>query len=94
MTEFAFNRWFLEGILKANVCEVKFTRVTGGISTMRCTLKSEYLQPISDKEKLERDVRKRFATDVISVWNLDKKGWRSFKIENLLNLEIIDALPV
>lgn len=84
-----FQRWFLEGILKANVCKIHFTRVSGGVSTMRCTLKPEYLPEYTgDKEHLERANQVRIENEIIAVWNLDKNDWRCFKIENLINLEI------
>ena len=96
VTKVDFQRWFLEGILKANVCKIQFTRVSGGVSTMRCTLKPEYLPEYAgDKEHLERANQVRIANEIITVWHLDKKGWRCFKIENLINLEIEeDALPI
>lgn len=95
MTDLSFNRWYLEGILKDNVCNVKFTRVSGGTSSMKCTLKSEYLPEYhGDQDRLDKAEQKRKDNEIIAVWNLDKKGWRCFKIENLIDLEIVDALPV
>lgn len=95
MTNLAFNRWYLEGILKDNVCNVEFERVAGGKSRMRCTLKSEYLPEYhGDQARLDKAEHLRKDNAIIAVWNLDKKGWRCFKIENLIDLEIVDALPV
>ena len=95
VTTVDFQRWFLEGILKANVCKIQFTRVSGGISTMRCTLKPEYIPEYTgDAEKLVISDHIRQVNGIIAVWNIDKSGWRCFKIENLINLEIEDALPI
>jgi hypothetical protein len=96
ITTVDFQRWFLEGILKANVCKIHFTRVSGGVSTMRCTLKPEYLPAYTgDKDNLARSEQTRLANNIIAVWNLDKNSWRCFKVDNLINLEIEeDALPL
>lgn len=96
VTNLDFQRWFLEGILKANVCKIQFTRVSGGVSTMRCTLKPEYLPEYTGSlDNLARSEQNRKVNNTIAVWNLDKEGWRCFKVENLINLEIEeDALPI
>jgi hypothetical protein len=95
ITTVDFQRWFLEGILKSNICKIRFTRVSGGISTMRCTLKPEYIPEYTgDAEKLAVANRMRQVNHILAVWNIDKNGWRCFKIENLIDMEIVDALPI
>lgn len=73
-------------MLKAGVCKVTFTKVNGEKREMRCTLVRDMIPPEStpklfDDEKLEN------TSDVIRVFDLDARGWRSFKIANVIEFK-------
>ena len=77
--------------LRDHVLEVTFTKVNGEQRVMRCTLK-ENLLPESYKTdiKEENDFHQK-NPDVIACWDVQKGGWRSFRIDSVQYLQIIDA---
>ncbi len=76
----------LNSLLKNNICEVTFTKINGDIRVMPCTLMESQLPAITEKTI---DVTKAVNQEVISVWCLDKKQWRSFRVANVQKVEII-----
>jgi len=76
------NRNILLDALKNHECTVTFTKVNGETRVMPCTLK-ENLVP-----KLEHKGTKKSNEAVVSVWCLDKREWRSFRVDNVVDLQI------
>jgi hypothetical protein len=85
----------LRTLLLENECVVEFTKVNGEVRSMPCTLKAEFIpdptpalhftntdNPI-DFPHLKKE--KKVNPDVMSVWCLDKKEWRSFRIANVIS---------
>lgn len=60
-----------------------FTKSDGTERQMKCTLKEEFIQQY--EKKTER-VRKE-NEDVLSVWDLDNNGWRSFRVDSIKNID-------
>lgn len=76
----------LVDLLKNNVVEVTFTKVDGDLRVMSSTLMESHLparEPISDAPK------KKENPEVISVWDTNKQGWRSFRVKNVVETKII-----
>lgn len=71
----------LQETLKDNIVTVTFTKANGEERVMRCTLIESYIQ---EKGKGVRKVN----ADVISVWDLDKNGWRSFRKDSVKTYEV------
>ena len=96
MSDLAFNRWFLESVLKDNVCLIKYTRITGGLSAMKCTLKDDYIPEYTgDTKRLKLVKELRETNGILVVWNIDKKGWRCFNLDGFIDLEVINGtLPI
>ena len=76
----------LTDLLLNNVCEVTFTKVNGESRTMPCTLIEGLLPVRVVKENAEP---KKQKDDVLSVFCLDKKEWRSFRIENVTEIKVV-----
>jgi hypothetical protein len=76
------NKIELEKVLKSGVVELKFTKVDGSIREMRATRKLDLIgeehTPKKDSTPLETTLR---------VFDLDAKGWRSFRVENLIEIK-------
>lgn len=51
--------------------------------TMRCTLKEEIVK------SAVKGTGKPVADDVIPVWDLENNGWRSFKHDSVISVEMI-----
>lgn len=71
--------------LQNNVCRVTFTKVNGEIREMPCTLKREVVPVVESKGV------KKPNDSVLSVWCTDKQAWRSFRIDSVTNVEVINA---
>jgi len=83
------GREWLQGLLKEGNVIVTFTKSTGEERKMKCTLKEDVV-PLYEK-KTERVKAKN--DNVLSVWDLDKNEWRSFKLDSIKTVEfgIIDT---
>ena len=79
------NRDDMKATLLENVCDVRFTKVDGTTRDMRCTLKSDFLP---DGEVSENN-KKAVTEAVLPVWDLDKKAWRSFRIDSVTEMQLV-----
>ena len=75
----------IKDLLHTGPCMVQFTKVDGTTRHMKCTL-AEELIPASTEEKKTDRVKKE-NPDVLAVWDLEKAGWRSFRLDTLLEIE-------
>jgi hypothetical protein len=80
----------LSELLHTGTCVVEFTKVNGEVRLMPCTLKAELIPPAPIKVLAEGEVPKvkKENPDVMSVWCLDKKEWRSFRIANVISAKV------
>jgi hypothetical protein len=85
-------------LLHAGECVVEFTKVNGEVRTMPCTLNESLILPalvhVTNTDNpvdfpAPKKVKKQ-NPDVMSVWCLDKKEWRSFRIANVISAKAKD----
>ena len=82
------DRNILLEALKNHECTVTFTKVNGETRVMPCTLKADVI-PTPPADIASKSVVKRHENqNVVSVWCLDKKEWRSFRVDNVVDLQI------
>ena len=88
----------LSALLHTGECVVEFTKVDGTVRSMPCTL-SETLIPPPPVHETNTDNPIDFPTpkkekkqnpDVMNVWCLDQKEWRSFRIANVISAKAKD----
>lgn len=77
--------------LHENVVEVHFTKVNGETRVLRCTLDAKYLPPNYDAKHLEEQHKRKENLAVVAAWDLNNHGWRSFRIDSIQYLQVIDA---
>ena len=87
------KRTELVEVLKNNVCNVTFTKVNGETRVMPCTLKEGVVPPAPVHETntdnpIDFPKVKKVNPETLSVWCMDKKEWRSFRVANVTNIEI------
>lgn len=70
--------------LKQSVMVVEFTKVNGDRRVMTCTLKPDMLPP--SKPVTESTETKPENPNTVSVWDVNAKGWRSFRIANIVSI--------
>lgn len=67
--------------LKNGIVKVVFTKVNGENRVMHATLKEELLPEQTDIE--EQIQKKKPNPAALAVWDVEAKGWRSFRWDSL-----------
>jgi hypothetical protein len=78
------NREEIRDLLKNNICEVTFTKINGEQRIMPCTLLESEVPKINATSE-----KSKVSEETLSVWCLDKKQWRSFRVANVTNIEVL-----
>jgi hypothetical protein len=87
----AYQRDILLKDLRENVIEVVFQKVNGETRTMHCTLRKDFLpESYVNDEQQEREFHNSNA-NVLAVWDVKNRGWRSFRIESVEYAQVLDG---
>ncbi len=76
----------ISSVLHKGVATVSFKKIDGSTRIMECTLNTVLLEDV-DMPKKKTDRVKKSNKDVLSVWDTNAAGWRSFRIKNVFNVE-------
>jgi len=74
-------------LLKERVITVKFKKKDDSIRKMICTLSEEYLPEIENIIEDPEKKKKKDNPNTIPVWDLEKLGWRSFRVDSVVEYE-------
>ena len=74
---------WLSGILKTLEMNITFTKKDGSERKMLATLKSDKIPAYEKKTDREKKVNET----ILSVFDLDKQEWRSFRLDSIKDLE-------
>jgi len=82
--------------LKANICKVTFTKLNGEVREMPCTLREDVVPVYERKTPLKEAAvtEESNINPTLSVWCMDKKEWRSFRVDNVTKINIEPNTPV
>ena len=80
------NKDTLKDLLKRKIVQIKFKKKDGTERVMKCTLQEDIV-PVYEK-KTERV--KKANDEVLAVWDLEKDSFRSFKLDSLIDYQIIE----
>jgi hypothetical protein len=83
----------LKNTLKDCIVKVTFEKADGTMREMRCTLNNIYLPAQKVLAEGETLIVRKENLDVLSVWDVDVGGWRSFRMDSIKNM-VIDTLIV
>jgi len=72
-------------ILSENVCVVTFKKVSGEERVIKGTTIVDYIP--SDLLSLNTETKQH--NGVVRIFDLESNGWRSFRLENLIELEVV-----
>lgn len=93
MTQATFtleDRNYIIEQLHTKIVEVDFVKRDGTKRTMRCTLRADHLpqpeKPLVDLTK--PGTPRKDNPEVIAAYDLDAKGWRSFRIDSVESITI------
>ena len=73
--------------LKSNILQVTFTKVNGEERVMPCTLLPGLLPT---REQGETAAALAVNNSVVRAFAIDKQAWRSFRVENVTQVEVIN----
>ena len=77
----------LSEMLRSGRLEVSFIKKDGTGRVMNCTLQEKYLPPLmNDAETVTKD-----NPDVLAVWDIDNGGWRSFRLNSIVDVKVIQT---
>ena len=80
----------LKNLLEQNVLTVDFTKLNGDKRVMTCTLRED-IKPAATKTDAMSQKKVREVSDaVVSVWDVNAKGWRSFRYDRVNAVDIVD----
>lgn len=79
-----WNKEDVKSKLRESICKVSFTKVNGETRIMNCTLDETMLPEQIDIE--ESIQKKKPNPDVLAVWDVENKGWRSFRWDSLKSI--------
>lgn len=86
-----FTRDNLIELLSHNVLTVRFIKVDGIFRDLRCTLIAEYLPSAvtsNGQVLLTETTEKKLSPNVLPVWDLEEKCWKSFRINSVTGVTI------
>lgn len=86
--ELFLQKEWLRKVLIDSIATITFVKVNGEERVMKCTLQEQFLPTQVDLE--EAIQKKRPNDETMSVWDLEARAWRSFRVENLMSVEVID----
>ena len=79
--------------LRRNVISVEFIKEDNTLRKMRCTLMPKHLPAKYNEDVSEQKNEKEFHQknpNVIAAWDVEKGGWRSFRINSVQYVEALD----
>lgn len=78
---------YLKGVLQTGIANVTFLKKDGTQRNLLCTLMPSELPAQTD---LEEAVQKKTPNpEVLAVWDLENKGWRSFRYDSVLGFSVL-----
>jgi len=77
--------------LREHVIEIVFDKLNGERRVLRGTLMGRYLPDNTDMSTitLENDVAGQEGEQAMTVWDVQNKGWRSFRTDRVLSMQML-----
>jgi hypothetical protein len=80
----------LKNLLEHNVVEVDFLKLNGDRRVMTCTMRSDCRPPATKLDPLSQEAIRKVSDAVVSVWDVNAQGWRSFRYERINAVKIVE----
>jgi len=80
----------LKQLLEHNVVTVDFLKLNGDRRVMTCTLRSDIKPPATKSDPITQAAVRETAEAVVSVWDVNAQGWRSFRYDRVSAVNIVD----
>ena len=69
--------------LQKKVMKITFTKVNGEERVMDCTLQENIVPPTKYTDRKRNE-------EVLPVWDINKGEWRSFRLDSVTNIELLE----
>jgi len=80
----------LKNQLEQNVMVVDFTKLDGDKRVMTCTLREDMKPPATKTDTMSQKKVREISDAVVSVWDVNAKGWRSFRYDRINSVNIVE----
>lgn len=84
-----FNRDTILNDLRKRVMEIHFVKVNGENRIMQCSLMPELLPDNYVNEINEEKTFHKENPNVVAAWDVQKGGWRSFRVDSVQYMQDI-----
>jgi hypothetical protein len=84
--EYTMDREEIVNKLKQGLLEVTFNKVNGDERVMTCTLQEGVIPAATKKDPLSLKKVREVNPEVVSVWDTNATGWRSFRVANVTDV--------
>jgi hypothetical protein len=79
----------LKNLLEQNVLVVDFTKLNGDKRVMTCTLREDIKPAATKDDTMSQKAVREVSDAVVSVWDVNAKGWRSFRYDRINSTEVV-----
>ena len=76
--------------LEQNVPVVDFTKLNGDKRVMTCTLREDMKPAATKVDPMSTKKVREISDAVVSVWDVNAKGWRSFRYDRINSVDIVE----
>ena len=76
--------------LEQHVVVVDFTKLNGDKRVMTCTLREDIKPPATKTDTMSQKKVREISDAVVSVWDVNAKGWRSFRYDRINAVDIVE----
>lgn len=80
----------LKKLLEQNVLTVDFLKLNGDKRVMTCTLRKDIKPPATKTDTMSQKKVREVSDATVSVWDVNAKGWRSFRYDRVNAVDIVD----
>ena len=80
----------LKNLLEQNVLTVDFTKLDGDRRVMTCTLREDMKPRATKTDAMSQKAVREVSDAVVSVWDVNAQGWRSFRYDRINSVNIVD----
>tara|TARA_B110001454_G_C12695602_1_gene424239 strand:- start:654 stop:956 length:303 start_codon:yes stop_codon:yes gene_type:complete len=77
--------------LQAGLMEITFTKTNGEERVMKCSLHKSFTASLT--EAVKKTNERAINEDVIPVWDIEKGGWRSFRVDSITSVKELGGIP-
>ena len=80
----------LKILLEQNVLVVDFNKISGDKRVMTCTLREDMKPAATKTDTMSQKKVREMSDAVVNVWDVNAKGWRSFRYDRINAVDIVD----